>query len=80
MLSQLCNLGIDLCYQLDGQLRSPLTRSLLETRDKLVDAVKLRCSEDNWHLLNLNTTQAVDKLNFELVESGLPSIMPYATG
>uniref|UniRef100_A0A1B6DF58 Exocyst complex component 8 n=1 Tax=Clastoptera arizonana TaxID=38151 RepID=A0A1B6DF58_9HEMI len=77
--NQLCDLGIDLCYQLDGQLRSPLTRSLLETRDKLVDAVKLRCSEDDW-LPSFFEPEALNKLNTELIEFGLPSIMPYSSG
>lgn len=77
---QLCELGIDLCYQLDGQLSNPLIRSLVEARDKLVDAVKLRCSEDNWRPLNLGSQQAVDKLSNEFKESGLLDVTQFITG
>lgn len=79
VMFQLCELGIDLCYQLDGQLNSPTTRSLVEARDKLVDVVKLRCAEDNWKRLNLNSKSAVHKLNTELSEYGL-TITKYVTG
>ncbi|XP_075222918.1 exocyst complex component Exo84 [Lycorma delicatula] len=76
----LCELGVDVCFQLEGQLSSPLTRALVETRDKLVDSVKLRSAEDNWHPLNLNTRQSLDRLNAEFIDHGLPSIKQYVTG
>lgn len=79
-LFQLCDLGVDVCFQLEGQLSTPLTRALYETRDKLVDSVKLRAAEDNWHPLNLNSRQALDRLNTEFCDHGLPSIKPFVTG
>jgi len=76
---QLCALGVDLGYQLDGQLSSPITRSLTEARDKLVEAVKLRCAEDNWRPTNLNTPSALHKLTAELAQHGL-TVSKYITG
>lgn len=51
----------------------------MEARDKLVEVVKLRCSEDTWKHFNLNSTSAVQKLNAELSEHGL-TITKYITG
>uniref|UniRef100_A0A1B6FB48 Exocyst complex component 8 n=1 Tax=Cuerna arida TaxID=1464854 RepID=A0A1B6FB48_9HEMI len=76
---QLCELGMDLCYQLDGQLNTAITRCLVEARDKLVEAVKLRCAEDNWRRLNLHSVSAVQKLHSEFSESGV-TITKYVTG
>lgn len=70
---QLCELGIDLRYQLDGLLRSPLQRALGDARDKAVEAVKLRATEDKWHPTNLGSKDALTKF---VMETGLsPSHM-----
>ncbi|BET00592.1 Vps51/Vps67 [Nesidiocoris tenuis] len=45
---QMCEMGLDLEYQLEGHLISPVTKALDETREKLIDAVRLRCAEDVW--------------------------------
>lgn len=76
---QLCELGLDLCYQLDGQLSSPISRCLEDAKDKLVEAVKLRSVEDNWQRLNLHSASAVQKLNTELSENNI-SITKFITG
>lgn len=65
---QLCELGIDLRYQLDGLLRSPLQRALNDARDKAVEAVKLRATEDKWHPTNLGSKDALTKF---VMETGL---------
>ena len=70
---QLCELGIDLRYQLDGLLRAPLQRALSDARDKAVEAVKLRAAEDRWHPTNLGSKDALTKF---VMETGLsPSHM-----
>nr|XP_018897394.1 PREDICTED: exocyst complex component 8 isoform X1 [Bemisia tabaci] len=78
--SQLDGLGVDVKYLVDGQLRPGLTRALTDTRDKLIDAVKLRSGEDKWHPTNLNTKQQRDKLLSEF--SNLPALQfeSYITG
>ncbi|KAJ1524811.1 hypothetical protein ONE63_009682 [Megalurothrips usitatus] len=63
---QLCELGIDLRYQLDGLLRAPLQRALSDARDKAVEAVKLRAAEDKWRPTNLGSKDAVTKFVMEI--------------
>lgn len=65
---QLTSLGIDLRYQLDGLLRSPLQRALSDARDKAVEAVKLRAVEDKWRPTNLGNKDALTKF---VMETGL---------
>ncbi|GLH13582.1 Exocyst complex component 8 [Gryllus bimaculatus] len=77
---QLCELGIDLRYQLDGQLRTPLIRALRDSREKLVDAVKLRGAEDKWHPLNLQNKAGLTKFIQEMSDIGIASIHTYVTG
>ncbi len=62
-------MGIDLRYQLDGLLRSPLQRALSDARDKAVEAVKLRAAEDKWRPTNLGNKDALTKF---VMETGLP--------
>ncbi|KAL1130922.1 hypothetical protein AAG570_012163, partial [Ranatra chinensis] len=76
---QLCDLGLDMRYQLDGQLCSPVSRCLNETRDKLIEAVKVRCAEDTWHP-SQHGKVALHKLQEEFTAAGLPSLQPYVTG
>lgn len=75
---QMRELGMDVTYQLNGHLLSPVNKALSETRDKLFDAVKMRCSEDTWRPSYQNRA-AVVKLEQEMSAMGLPSIHPYIT-
>nr|CAD7398301.1 unnamed protein product [Timema cristinae] len=77
---QLCELGLDLRYQLDGLLRTPLTRALRDSREKLVDAVKLRAAEDKWRPLNLQNKAGLGKFLQEMSDIGIASIHTHVTG
>ncbi|KAJ4432975.1 hypothetical protein ANN_15232 [Periplaneta americana] len=77
---QLCELGVDLRYQLDGLLRTPLTRALRDSREKLVDAVKLRAAEDKWRPMNLQSKAGLTKFLQEMSDIGVASIHTYVTG
>ncbi|KDR14056.1 exocyst complex component 8 isoform X2 [Zootermopsis nevadensis] len=77
---QLCELGVDLRYQLDGLLRTPLTRALRDAREKLVDAVKLRAAEDKWRPMNLQSKAGLTKFLQEMSDIGIASIHTYVTG
>lgn len=76
---QLCHYGIDLCYQLDGALRNPLTRVLRETKDKLTESVKLRSVDDKWYPMNLNSKQKLARCLQEHTELGI-KLDDYVTG
>jgi len=77
---QLCELGVDLRYQLDGLLRTPLTRALHDAREKLIDAVKLRAAEDKWHPMNLQSKAGLTKFLQEMSDIGIANIHTYVTG
>ncbi|XP_074109472.1 exocyst complex component Exo84 [Cotesia typhae] len=69
---QLTYLGIDLRYQLDGQLRIHLARALQDSSEKYIDAIKVRAAEDNWRPLNFQTSENLQKLQSELDDLGIP--------
>lgn len=77
---QLCELGLDLRYQLDGQLRQPLVRLLRETREKLVDAVKMRAVEDRWRPTNLQNKTGLQRFLQEMSEIGIENLESQVTG
>lgn len=76
---QLSEFGLDVTYQIDGQLRTPLTRTLLETKDKLIESINEKVNEENWHLMNFKTKQQADKLVSEFDELGVPGTEKYIT-
>ncbi|XP_015123198.1 exocyst complex component 8 [Diachasma alloeum] len=77
---QLTQLGMDLRYQLDGQLRVPLVRALQDAGEKYLDAVKVRAGEDTWRPSNLQNPQNLDKLLSELDDQGIPVPKSCLTG
>ncbi|KAK0166624.1 hypothetical protein PV327_004116 [Microctonus hyperodae] len=76
---QLTQLGIDLRYQFDGQLRSPLSRALQDAGEKYIDAVKVRAAEDNWRPSNLQSSQNLEKLMIDLDDLGITMPSEYLT-
>ncbi|KAL7306507.1 hypothetical protein TKK_0001206 [Trichogramma kaykai] len=69
---QLTQIGLDYRYQLDAQIRAPLSKILRETKEKYVEAIKLRASEENWNPSNFQTPQNADKVLMELDDIGIP--------
>lgn len=76
---QLYTYGIDLCYQLDGSLRSPLSKALRDAKIKLIDSVKLRVLEDKWIPMNLHSKSALARFLTEHANMGL-KLDQYVTG
>ncbi|KAF2880749.1 hypothetical protein ILUMI_25421 [Ignelater luminosus] len=76
---RLCAYGIDLCYQLDGAFRTPLTRALRDARDKLTDAIKLRSLEGRWIPTNLKSKSGLARCLQEHAELGI-NLDNYVTG
>ncbi|XP_044743188.1 exocyst complex component 8 [Chrysoperla carnea] len=68
---QLWDYGIDIVYQITGAIRAPLSRSLSDCRDKLVDAARLRAAEDLWRPTNLGTNTALTKTLNQYSDLGL---------
>lgn len=76
---QLCKYGIDLCYQLNGDFRTPLTKALREAKDKLIDAIKVRSIDDKWIPTNLRSKSGLARCLQEHSELGL-NLEGYVTG
>ncbi|XP_015183700.1 PREDICTED: exocyst complex component 8 [Polistes dominula] len=63
---QLTQLGMDFRYQLDGQLRSPLSKVILVTRDNCIDTFEANIAKDTWSPTNLQNSQNLRNLLLEL--------------
>ncbi|CAH1105110.1 unnamed protein product [Psylliodes chrysocephalus] len=71
--------GIDLCYQLDGALRSSLMKALRDARDKLIDSIKLRALDDKWIPMNLHSKSSLGRCIQEHAQMGL-NLESYVSG
>ncbi|KAG5870032.1 hypothetical protein JTB14_026613 [Gonioctena quinquepunctata] len=76
---RLYSYGVDLCYQLDGALRSHLIKALREAKDKSIDSVKLRANDDKWIPMNLQTKSALSRFLQEYAQMGV-QLESYVTG
>ncbi|CAG9859377.1 unnamed protein product [Phyllotreta striolata] len=72
--------GLDLCYQLDGALRSSLMKALKDARDKLIDSIKLRVLDDKWIPINLHSKSALSRCVQEYSQMGLTNVGSYVSG
>ncbi|CAH1715043.1 exocyst complex component 8 isoform X2 [Aphis gossypii] len=77
---ELCDYGIDLQFQIDGQLRIPLTKSINDIKEKTIEVIKMRFSEDKWKPFNLKTKQQRDKIIEEYTNYGFSNIESYNKG
>lgn len=69
---QLNRMGIDFHFQWDGHIRSSLSKTLQDTRDKYMDAVKIRGAEDSWKPTYCQNAQSLNKILSELDYLGIP--------
>ncbi|XP_072396920.1 exocyst complex component 8 [Diabrotica undecimpunctata] len=76
---RLYSYGLDLCYQLDGALRSSLVKALKDGKDKLIDSIKLRALEDKWIPINLHSKSALGRFLHEHSQMGL-NLESYVSG
>ncbi|KAI4497387.1 hypothetical protein M0802_007398 [Mischocyttarus mexicanus] len=63
---QLTQLGMDFRYQLDGQLRSPLSKVILITSENYIDTFETHAAKDTWSPTNLENSQNLRNLLLEL--------------
>lgn len=76
---QLTQLGMDFRYQLDGQLRSPLSKIIQDTSENYIDTVKVKATEDTWSPTNLQTSQNLQNLLLQLDDMGIGVPKTYLT-
>ncbi|KAL2739138.1 exocyst complex component 8 [Vespula maculifrons] len=77
---QLTQLGMDFRYQLDGQLRSPLSKVIQDTSENYIDTVtKAQTPEDTWNPTNLQSSQNLQNSLLELDNLGIGIPKAYLT-
>jgi len=69
--SQLKTHGMELNFLLNSLLLRHIQASLKDHRQKIVDATKLRNSDEKWRPVNMKTPQAADRLVEEMKKLGL---------
>lgn len=79
-LFQLTEFGLDITYQIDGQLRTPLNRVLMETKEKLTHSIDEKAADEKWQSTNLKTKSQAEKLISEFNELGIVGVEKHITG
>lgn len=69
--SQLKSQGLDVDFMLNRLLMRHIQSSIKDHRQKIIDATKLRNSEECWKMVNMGTPQAADRLVEEMQHLGL---------
>ena len=71
---KLKNIGIDLLYYLDKQLKTDVERLITECKEKLLEAIKLRSNDDKWQPQNYTNTIKITKFIEDMKENGILTI------
>ncbi|CAH0402745.1 unnamed protein product [Chilo suppressalis] len=69
--SLFCEFGLDLRFQMNSCLRSPITKALREYKEKIVDSMKAKVSDDKWTPVNMHTKAGVNKFLLQMESLGL---------
>ncbi|XP_059468551.1 exocyst complex component 8 isoform X2 [Neocloeon triangulifer] len=80
LCSELCELGLDIVYILDGLLRSPLTRVIQDNTKKTIDSIRVKAADDTWRQTNLMSKDARTKLLQQFTDLGISNIHKYTYG
>lgn len=66
-----CDFGLDLRFQMNSCLRAPIVKALREYREKIMDSMKNKVSEDKWTPVNMHTKAGVSKFLVQMENLGL---------
>lgn len=66
-----CEFGLDLRFQMNSCLRNPIIKALREYKEKVVDSMKTKVSDDKWTPVNLHTKASVNKFLAQMENLGL---------
>ncbi|CAK1590326.1 unnamed protein product [Parnassius mnemosyne] len=69
--SLFCEFGLDLRFQMNSCLRTPIIKALREYKEKIVDSMKMKVSEDKWTPINMHTKAGVNKFLLQMENLGL---------
>nr|SVE76248.1 EOG090X021B [Daphnia longispina] len=71
---QLIEIGLDLTFYLENELRGQVERCLRDAREKLMESIKLRAFEDKWRPVNLVNKSGIARFADDMSEIGIASI------
>ncbi|XP_077533024.1 exocyst complex component Exo84 [Haemaphysalis longicornis] len=74
---RLWEIGLDLSFFLEKLLKNDVERIITDSRDKALEAIKLRAAEDRWRPQNLYNKAGLQKLADDMNNVGISSIAPY---
>ena len=69
--------GTDVMFLMDIRLQPTCEKLIMEARDKAVEAVKIRWSEDKWQPHNAGSRQSLEKMITELSNLGVANISSF---
>lgn len=74
---QLCEIGLDLVFVLDGVVRTDVENMVIESKNKLVEAVKLRAADDKWLPQNLQNKAGISRFLEDMMDIGISGIVSF---
>ncbi|KAJ0173089.1 hypothetical protein K1T71_011265 [Dendrolimus kikuchii] len=66
-----CEFGLDLRFQMNSCMRTPITKALREYKERIVDSMKTKVLEDKWTPVNMHTKAGVSKFLSQMESLGL---------
>lgn len=66
-----CEFGLDLRFQLNSCLRTPVIKALREYKERIVESMRSKVSEDKWTPVNMHTKTGVNKFLMQMENLGL---------
>lgn len=66
-----CEFGLDFRFQMNSCLRSSIVKALREYKEKTVDSMKGKVTEDKWTPVNMHTKAGVNKFLSQMEKLGL---------
>ena len=67
-------------FYLEGELRSRVEACLRDAREKLMESVKLRASEDKWRPVNFVNRNGVSRFSDDMKDLGIISVEAWIYG
>ncbi|KAH6934430.1 hypothetical protein HPB50_024219 [Hyalomma asiaticum] len=77
---RLWEIGLDLSFFLEKLLKNDVERIITDSRDKALEAIKLRAAEDRWRPQNLYNKAGLQKLLDDMNNLGISNISAYVYG
>ena len=71
---------MDLTFYLENELRKTVDRCLGDAREKLMESIKLRATEDKWRPVNMTNKMGLMRFSADMSEIGIASIHSWVYG